>query len=78
METTELKLSLIAEHAKRNDAMQFTSLAHLLNAAFLRTGKVSFEASTTNELLSNETTVRHAPSQAIDSPSCNSVDGKSD
>ncbi|WP_136078771.1 group II intron reverse transcriptase/maturase [Pontiella desulfatans] len=36
METTELKLSLIAEHAKRNAAMQFTSLAHLLNVAFLR------------------------------------------
>ena len=36
METTEFKLSLIAEHAKRNGAMQFISLAHLLNAAFLR------------------------------------------
>ena len=36
MDTTEFKLSLIAEHAKRNEAMQFTSLAHLLNAAFLR------------------------------------------
>jgi len=36
METTELKLSLIAEHAKGNAAMQFTSLAHLLNTAFLR------------------------------------------
>ena len=37
METTEFKLSLIAGHAKGNAAMQFTSLAHLLNAPFLRT-----------------------------------------
>jgi group II intron reverse transcriptase/maturase len=36
METTEFKLSLIAEHAKRNADMEFTSLAHLLNVAFLR------------------------------------------
>jgi RNA-directed DNA polymerase len=36
VETTEFKLSLIAEHAKRNRTMQFTSLAHLLNAPFLR------------------------------------------
>ncbi len=37
METTEFKLSLIAEHARRNPRLQFTSLAHLLNEAFLRT-----------------------------------------
>ncbi len=36
MDTTEFKLSLIAEHAKGKTAMQFTSLAHLLNAPFLR------------------------------------------
>ena len=36
MERTEFKLSLIAEHAKRNGEMQFTSLAHLLNEPFLR------------------------------------------
>lgn len=36
MDTTEFKLSLIAEHAKRNKTTQFTSLAHLLNVAFLR------------------------------------------
>ncbi len=36
MEKTEFKLSLIAEHAKRNGAQQFTSLAHLLNAQFLQ------------------------------------------
>jgi len=36
MGKTEFKLSLIAEHAKRNRDMQFTSLAHLLNVEFLR------------------------------------------
>jgi RNA-directed DNA polymerase len=36
MELTEIKLALIAGHAKREPAMQFTSLAHLLNADFLR------------------------------------------
>lgn len=36
METTEFKLSLIAEHARRNGQVQFTSLAHLLNVPFLR------------------------------------------
>ncbi len=36
METTEFKLSLISEHAKRNKHLQFTSLAHLLNAEFLK------------------------------------------
>ena len=36
MDTTEFKLSLIAEHARRNAQTQFTSLAHLLNVAFLR------------------------------------------
>lgn len=36
MERTGFKLSLIAEHAKRNDRMPFTSLAHLLNVPFLR------------------------------------------
>lgn len=35
MENTEFKLSLISEHAKRNKHMQFTSLAHLMNADFL-------------------------------------------
>ena len=35
METTEFKLSLLAEHAKRNRDMQFSSLAHLLDVAFL-------------------------------------------
>lgn len=36
MDKTEFKLSLIAEHAKRDKSMQFTSLAHLLNVEFLR------------------------------------------
>lgn len=36
MENTEFKLSLISEHAKRNKHMQFTSLAHLMNAEFLK------------------------------------------
>jgi len=36
MGRTEFKLSLIAEHAKRDKEMQFSSLAHLLNAEFLR------------------------------------------
>lgn len=36
METTESKLSLIAEHARRDGQTQFTSLAHLLNVPFLR------------------------------------------
>ncbi len=35
MGTTELKLSLIAGHAKRDSKMQFTSLAHLLDKEFL-------------------------------------------
>ena len=35
METTEFKLTLIAEHAKRDRNMKFTSIAHLLNAEFL-------------------------------------------
>lgn len=34
--TTKLKLSLIAGHVARNKAMQFTSLAHLLDREFLR------------------------------------------
>ncbi len=36
MDKTEFKLSLIAKHAKGNKALQFTSLAHLLNAEFLK------------------------------------------
>jgi group II intron reverse transcriptase/maturase len=36
MEITELKLFLIAGHAKRKPKLQFTSLAHLLNVDFLR------------------------------------------
>lgn len=36
METTELKLALIAEHARREPDLQFTSLAHLLNGDFLK------------------------------------------
>jgi len=36
LERTIFKLSLIAEYAKRNKTMQFTSLAHLLNVEFLR------------------------------------------
>ncbi len=35
MGTTELKLTLIAGHAKRDPSMQFTSLAHLLDKEFL-------------------------------------------
>ncbi len=35
MGETEIKLALIAGHAKRNPEMQFTSLAHLLNKDFL-------------------------------------------
>ena len=35
MEATEFKLTLIAEHAKRNKNMKFTSVAHLLNVEFL-------------------------------------------
>ncbi len=35
MGTTELKLTLIAGHAKRDHNMQFTSLAHLLDREFL-------------------------------------------
>ena len=35
VDTTWYKLSLIAEHAKRDKDMQFTSLAHLLNVEFL-------------------------------------------
>ena len=35
MGTTEFKISLISEHAKRDKAMRFTSLAHLLNKPFL-------------------------------------------
>lgn len=36
LETTEYKLFLISEHAKKDKDMQFTSLAHLLNIDFLR------------------------------------------
>ena len=36
MGKTELKLTLIAQHAKREPEMQFISLAHLLNEDFLR------------------------------------------
>jgi len=36
MGKTEIKLALIAEHAKREPDMQFISLAHLLNADFLK------------------------------------------
>ncbi|MCK4983011.1 MAG: group II intron reverse transcriptase/maturase, partial [Victivallaceae bacterium] len=36
MELTEIKLALIAGHAKREPDMQFTSLTHLLNVDFLR------------------------------------------
>jgi hypothetical protein len=36
MGRTEFKLSLIAGHAKRDKDMRFTSLAHLLDAEFLR------------------------------------------
>ena len=36
IDTTERKLSLISDHAKRDKDMQFISLAHLLNAPFLR------------------------------------------
>ena len=36
MENTWMKLSLISEHAKRDSAFQFTSLAHLLNKEFLK------------------------------------------
>jgi len=36
MGKTELKLTLIAQHAKREPEMQFISLAHLLNKDFLR------------------------------------------
>jgi len=36
MGTTELKLTLIAEHAMRDPQKQFTSLAHLLNVDYLR------------------------------------------
>ena len=36
LETTEYKLFLISEHAKRDKNMQFVSLAHLLNVDFLR------------------------------------------
>lgn len=35
MGNTEFKLALISRHAKGNKQMQFTSLAHLLNADFL-------------------------------------------
>jgi len=38
MKTTEFKLTLIAEHAKRDKNMKFMSLAHLLNAEFLKNG----------------------------------------
>ncbi len=36
MGNTEFKLALIAKHAKGNKQMQFTSLAHLMDAEFLR------------------------------------------
>lgn len=36
MGKTEFKLSLIAEHARRDESMRFTSLAHLLDVEFLR------------------------------------------
>ena len=36
MGKTEIKLALIAGHAKRDPRMQFTSLAHLLNKDFLK------------------------------------------
>ena len=36
METTESKLSLVAEHAREDRLFRFTSLAHLLNADFLK------------------------------------------
>jgi RNA-directed DNA polymerase len=51
METTEFKLSLIAEHAKRNGQTQFTSLAHLLNVAFLR---VCFQSLNRNKALGQD------------------------
>ena len=38
MKTTEFKLTLIAEHARRDKSMQFMSLAHLLNAEYLKDG----------------------------------------
>jgi len=31
MKTTEFKLTLIAEHAKRDKSMKFTSLAHIFS-----------------------------------------------
>ena len=36
MGKTELKLTLIAQHAKREHEMQFISLAHLLDKDFLK------------------------------------------
>jgi group II intron reverse transcriptase/maturase len=38
MKTSEFKLTLIAEHAKRDKEMRFVSLAHLLNEEFLKEG----------------------------------------
>ncbi len=36
MDTTEHKLLLISDHARKDGQMQFTSLAHLLNVPYLR------------------------------------------
>jgi group II intron reverse transcriptase/maturase len=38
MKTTEFKLILIANHARRDKGMKFTSLAHLLNTEYLTNG----------------------------------------
>ena len=38
MKTTEFKLTLITEHAKRDKSTRFTSIAHLLNVEYLKTG----------------------------------------
>jgi len=38
MKTSEFKLTLIAEHAKRDKEMRFVSLAHLLNEEYLKEG----------------------------------------
>lgn len=51
MGKTEFKLSLIAEHARRNSQTQFTSLAHLLNVTFLRT---CFESLNRNKALGQD------------------------
>jgi retron-type reverse transcriptase len=63
METTEFKLSLIAEHAKRNSAMQFISLAHLLNAAFLRK---CFRSLNRNKAAGQDNQSRHGYAQNLD------------